>query len=202
MSTEPKALDAGVDDPAGRAGRRDVRDLGRVADALRLDELPGRAVVVRRGSGTKTLAPPFASASANARPSPVLPPVTIALRPFSEKRSSENSVMSTVVAPSLVAAASVVPCRTVRAPPLAGVACGGEANTIHPGGWIGRVHRHPSARVDAAARPARGPSGGSVASARGRQTSMRRRSATSSLRRIRRASPSRTRTAAGRPTPL
>ena len=44
--------------------------------------------------GTNTSAPALASASENAWPSPVLPPVTMAFLPASEKKSIENSLIS------------------------------------------------------------------------------------------------------------
>ena len=44
--------------------------------------------------GTKTLAPPLASARAKAWPSPVLPPVTMQFLPLREKNSMAKSLMS------------------------------------------------------------------------------------------------------------
>jgi hypothetical protein len=44
--------------------------------------------------GTNTSAPAFASASEKAWPRPVLPPVTMAFLPASEKKSIENSLIS------------------------------------------------------------------------------------------------------------
>ncbi len=59
--------------------------------------------------GTKTSAPAFASASEKARPSPVLPPVTMALLPASEKKSIENSPISIRFTPSSARPRSPVP---------------------------------------------------------------------------------------------
>jgi hypothetical protein len=58
--------------------------------------------------GTKTLAPPLASASANAWPSPVFPPVTMAVRPLREKKSIENRLMSIATVPFALSGVSAV----------------------------------------------------------------------------------------------
>ena len=82
-------------DHAGRTARRGDVDLRGIRNVARRPRtigpvLPSSSVTL----GTNTSAPALASASVKAWPSPVLPPVTMAFLPASEKKSIEKSPIS------------------------------------------------------------------------------------------------------------
>ena len=86
MSTEPSASRSRRRPARGAPGSI-CRPASRIRAPARLDQGPGLALVVDH-RGTNTSAPPLASASANACPRPVLPPVSTAVgRPAKSGRA-------------------------------------------------------------------------------------------------------------------